>query len=50
MVPSSRPVVLDSDVVSLLWVAACCTANRMPLLTRNRKDFEPMEDYGLILL
>lgn len=32
------------------WVAACCTAHRYPLLTRNRKDFEPLEDYGLILL
>jgi hypothetical protein len=31
-------------------VAACCTANRVPLLTRNRKDFEPLEDHGLTLL
>jgi toxin FitB len=27
------------------WVAACCTAHRYPLLTRNRKDFEPLEDF-----
>jgi predicted nucleic acid-binding protein len=32
------------------WIAACCTASNYPLLTRNRKDFEPLERHGLLLL
>ena len=32
------------------WVAACCIANEVPLLTYNRDDFEDFERYdGLIL-
>jgi predicted nucleic acid-binding protein len=30
--------------------AACCTHNRLPLLTRNRKDFDPLTHHGLSLL
>jgi hypothetical protein len=45
-------VVLDSDVVSLLWRKRLPNElyHRLPLLTRNRKDFEPLEEHGLILL
>ena len=33
------------------WVAACCIANEVPLLTYNRDDFEDFERYdGLILV
>jgi tRNA(fMet)-specific endonuclease VapC len=32
------------------WIAACCTHNRLPLLTRNRKDFDPLTHHGLSLL
>jgi len=32
------------------WIAACCTHNRLPLLTRNRKDFDPLTAHGLVLI
>jgi predicted nucleic acid-binding protein len=32
------------------WIAACCMHNRLPLLTRNRKDFDPLTHHGLSLL
>jgi predicted nucleic acid-binding protein len=32
------------------WIAACCTPNQLPLLTRNRKDFDPLAAHGLTLL
>jgi predicted nucleic acid-binding protein len=32
------------------WIAACCVSHGLPLLTRNRKHFEPLEPLGLELL
>lgn len=32
------------------WIAACCVSHGRPLLTRNRKHFEPLEPLGLVLL
>jgi toxin FitB len=32
------------------WIAACCVSHGLPLLTRNRKHFEPLEPLGLVLL
>jgi toxin FitB len=32
------------------WIAACCVSHGLPLLTRNRKHFEPLEPLGLMLL
>jgi predicted nucleic acid-binding protein len=32
------------------WIAACCTHNQLPMLTRNRKDFDPLAAHGLTLL
>jgi predicted nucleic acid-binding protein len=32
------------------WIAACCTHNQLPLLTRNHKDFDPLIAHGLWLL
>jgi predicted nucleic acid-binding protein len=32
------------------WIAACCVTHDLPLLTRNRKHFEPLEPLGLDLL
>jgi predicted nucleic acid-binding protein len=32
------------------WIAACCVSHDLPLLTRNRKHFEPLEPLGLDLL
>jgi predicted nucleic acid-binding protein len=32
------------------WIAACCVSHGLPLLTRNRKHFEPLEPFGLVLL
>jgi predicted nucleic acid-binding protein len=32
------------------WIAACCVVHALPLLSRNRKHFEPLEAYGLELL
>ncbi len=31
------------------WIAACCVAHGLPLLTGNRKDFEPFTVSGLEL-
>jgi predicted nucleic acid-binding protein len=31
------------------WIAACCTHNQLPLLTRNRKDFDPLAAHCLIV-
>jgi predicted nucleic acid-binding protein len=31
------------------WIAACCVSHGLPLLTRNRKHFEPMEPLGPVL-
>jgi toxin FitB len=28
------------------WIAACCVSHGLPLLTRNRKHFEPLEPLG----
>jgi predicted nucleic acid-binding protein len=33
-----------------LRIAACCVSHGLPLLTRNRKHFEPLEPLGLVLL
>jgi predicted nucleic acid-binding protein len=32
------------------WIAACCVGHGLPLLTRNRKHFEPLERLGLVLV
>jgi predicted nucleic acid-binding protein len=32
------------------WIAACCVSHGLPLLTRNRKHFEPLEPLGLVLI
>jgi toxin FitB len=32
------------------WIAACCVTHDLPLMTRNRKHFEPLEPLGLDLL
>jgi predicted nucleic acid-binding protein len=32
------------------WIAACCVSHGLPLLTRNRKHFEPLESLGLVLI
>jgi predicted nucleic acid-binding protein len=32
------------------WIAACCVSHDLPLLTRDRKHFEPLEPLGLQLL
>jgi tRNA(fMet)-specific endonuclease VapC len=40
-----RPVA-DND----LWIAACATANGLPLVTLNRQHFEPLTIFGLTLL
>jgi predicted nucleic acid-binding protein len=31
------------------WIAAWCEAYRLPLVTMNRRHFEPLLDYGLEL-
>jgi predicted nucleic acid-binding protein len=36
--------------VTICWIAACCVTHDLPLLTRNRKHFEPLEPLGLDLL
>jgi predicted nucleic acid-binding protein len=33
-----------------LWIAACATANGLPLVTLNRRHFEPLTLHGLRLL
>ena len=33
-----------------LWIAACATANGLPLVTLNRRHFEPLTIFGLALL
>jgi predicted nucleic acid-binding protein len=38
--------VADND----LWIAACATANGLPLVTLNRRHFEPLTMFGLTLL
>ena len=40
-----RPVA-DND----LWIAAIATANGFPIVTLNRRHFEPLTLYGLRLL
>lgn len=32
------------------WIAACCVSHGLPLVTRNRRHFEPLESLGLRLL
>jgi predicted nucleic acid-binding protein len=32
------------------WIAACCVGHGLPLLTRNRKHFQPLEPLGLVLV
>jgi len=31
------------------WISAWCLAHQVPLLTMNRRDFEPLEPFGLTL-
>jgi toxin FitB len=38
--------IADND----LWIAACATANGLPLATLNRRHFEPLTIFGLTLL
>ena len=38
-----RPVLAND-----LWVAACCLAHDMPLMTFNRRDFEHVPDLRLL--
>ncbi len=38
--------IADND----LWIAACATANGLPLVTLNRRHFEPLTIFGLVLL
>jgi predicted nucleic acid-binding protein len=38
--------IADND----LWIAACATANGLPLVTLNRRHFEPLTIFGLALL
>ena len=33
-----------------LWIAACASANGLPLITLNRRHFEPLTIFGLTLL
>jgi predicted nucleic acid-binding protein len=40
-----RPIA-DND----LWIAACASANGLPLVTLNRRHFEPLTIFGLRLL
>jgi tRNA(fMet)-specific endonuclease VapC len=40
-----RPIA-DND----LWIAACATANGLPLVTLNRRHFETLTIFGLTLL
>ncbi len=40
-----RPIA-DND----LWIAATATANYLPVVTRNRRHFEPLTLHNLILL
>jgi predicted nucleic acid-binding protein len=40
------PSIADND----LWIAACATANGLPLATLNRRHFEPLTIFGLTLL
>jgi predicted nucleic acid-binding protein len=32
------------------WIAACCVSHGLPLMTWNRRHFEPLEPFGLMLL
>jgi predicted nucleic acid-binding protein len=32
------------------WIAACCVSHGLPLMTRNRRHFEPLRPVGLRLL
>jgi predicted nucleic acid-binding protein len=38
--------IADND----LWIAACASANGLPLVTLNRRHFEPLTIFGLALL
>jgi tRNA(fMet)-specific endonuclease VapC len=40
-----RPIA-DND----LWIAACASANGLPLVTLNRRHFEPLTIFGVQLL
>jgi predicted nucleic acid-binding protein len=40
-----RPIA-DND----LWIAACASANGLPMATLNRRHFEPLTIFGLTLL
>jgi predicted nucleic acid-binding protein len=33
-----------------LWIAACASANGLPLVTLNRRHFEPLTIFGVTLL
>ena len=33
-----------------LWIAACASANGLPLITLNRRHFEPLTIFGSTLL
>ncbi len=33
-----------------LWIAACASTNGLPLVTLNRRDFEPLTIFGVSLL
>jgi predicted nucleic acid-binding protein len=56
-VPEQGPVLVDTDVASALylerydlWIAACATANGLPLATLNRRHFESLTILSLTLL
>jgi predicted nucleic acid-binding protein len=38
--------IADND----LWIAACASANGLPLVTLNRRHFEPLTIFGVTLL
>ncbi len=40
-----RPIA-DND----LWIAACASANGLPLVTLNSRHFEPLTIFGVVLL
>ena len=40
-----RPIA-DND----LWIAACASANGLPLVMLNRRHFEPLTIFGVVLL
>jgi hypothetical protein len=50
-----EPALVDTDAASALYrertsIAMCASANGLPLITLNRRHFEPLTIFGLTLL